>query len=115
MHLLTHRISLTDGDEEPADIQAVNTVVFTDHRTANVVQIQRTHDVQSGSATRCFYGSFPTFGHPSISQLSSLRWVDTINKQDWLIASFTFQLVVVSTNACCASALYLCGTPVGFL
>lgn len=45
MHLLTHRVSLWDGDEELADIQAVNTVIFAYHYTADVVQIQRPHDV----------------------------------------------------------------------
>lgn len=94
VNLLSDGIGLSDGDEELDDIQAVDGVILPDHCTADIIQIQGTHDVQASPATRCFHEGFPTFGHPAISQLRALRRVDAINEQDGFITDFTFQLVV---------------------
>ena len=94
MHLLSDWVDFPDRDKELTDIQAVNRVVFADHCAADISQIQCTHEVQSGAATRCFYDGFPAFRHPSISQLRALCRVHTINEQDGFITNFTFQLVM---------------------
>ena len=54
VNLLSDGICLSDGDEELADIQAVDGVILPDHCTADIIQIQGTHDVQASPATRWF-------------------------------------------------------------
>jgi hypothetical protein len=94
VHLLSDSVGFADRDKELTDIQAVDTVVFADHCATDIIQIQCSHNVQSGAATRCFYDGFPTFRHPSVSQLRALRRVHAINEQDGFITDITFQLVI---------------------
>lgn len=61
MHFLLYRVRFPDGNEEPADIKTVDGVIFPDNRTADVVQVQGTHDVQTGTTAGGFHhvGFFP--------------------------------------------------------
>lgn len=86
MHFLRYRVSLPDSDKELTDTQAVDGVILPDHRTADVVQVQGSHDVQAGTTARGFHNmGFLSGGHPAIRQLCSLRRVNTINEQDGFI------------------------------
>ncbi|EDQ1113033.1 hypothetical protein CSO98_004998, partial [Salmonella enterica subsp. diarizonae] len=54
MHFLLYQVRFPDGDEEPADIQ-----------TVDVVQVQGSHDVQTGTTARGFHSmGFLSGGHP---------------------------------------------------
>lgn len=96
MYFLRYPVRFPDGDEEPADIQTVDGIIFPENRIADVVQVQGSHDVQAGSTARgSHYVGFLPGGHPAIRQFCSLRRVDTINEQErFIITSFLFQLFV---------------------
>lgn len=55
MHFLRYWIRFPDGDKELTDTQAVDGVILPDHRTADVVQVQGSHDVQAGTTARGFH------------------------------------------------------------
>lgn len=78
MHFLRYRVRFPDGYEEPADIKTVDGVIFPDNRTADVIQVQGPHDVQTGTTTCGFhYMGFLPGRHPAISQFCSLFRVKT--------------------------------------
>ena len=60
MYFLRYRVRFPDGDKELTDTQAVDGVIPPDHRTADVVQVQGSHDIQAGTTARwiffCFNG-----------------------------------------------------------
>lgn len=96
MHFLRYRVRFPDGYEEPADIKTVDGVIFPDNRTADVVQVQGTHDVQTGTTACGFHhvGLLPG-RHPAVSQFCSLCRMNTIDEQErFIITSFLFQLFV---------------------
>lgn len=96
MHFLRYRVRFPDGYEEPADVKTVDGVIFPDNRTADVVQVQGSHEVQTGTTAGGFHHvHFLPGRHPAVSQFCSLCRVNAINKQDGLIVTgFLFQLFV---------------------
>lgn len=85
MHFLLYRVRFPDGDEEPADIKTVDGVIFPDNRTADVVQVQGSHSVQTGTTARGL----------ATRQFCSLCRMNTIDEQDrFIIIGFLFQLFV---------------------
>ena len=61
MYFLTHRIRFTHSDEEPRDVFRIDGVIFPDDRVADIVQIQRAHQVQTCTTTAGFHPVFSTF------------------------------------------------------
>lgn len=61
INLLFYRLRFTDSNKEPGDIMAVDFVIFPDDRPADIVQVQRTHDIQAGTTAGrfCHMGFFP--------------------------------------------------------
>lgn len=48
IHILRYWIHFPDGDKKLTDTQAVDCVILSNHRTAEVVQVQGSHDVHGG-------------------------------------------------------------------
>ncbi len=55
IHILRYWIHFPDGDKKLTDTQAVDCVILSNHRTAEVVQVQGSHDVQAGTTARGFH------------------------------------------------------------
>ncbi|CAQ82359.1 Hypothetical protein PAU_00266 [Photorhabdus asymbiotica] len=65
----------------------VDTIIFVYDCFADIGQIQGSHQVQTGTASRGFHYGFLAFTHPAISQFRPLSGMDAINEQDGLIVS----------------------------
>ncbi|SCZ64841.1 hypothetical protein SAMN02982990_02270 [Photorhabdus luminescens] len=74
MNLLADRIGFTQGNEKLCNVTTVDTVIFAYHCFTDIGQIQGAHQVQTGTAARCFFCGFLAFSHPAHKRASSPAW-----------------------------------------
>lgn len=84
--LIVVRVNFSYLIEKTGYFIFIDCLVFTNQWVCRSLQVQRSHDIQTGTAARGFYRFSVAFAYPAIADFGGLSRVNSINKKNRFVA-----------------------------